>query len=77
MGGRGIDSVLSPQGINVWCTAGKGTFGTDELVERIESSELSKYLSHKVAQIRKTSSCKEEGKSFHRPLTRHCLCRAR
>jgi hypothetical protein len=26
--------VLDTKGINVWCAAGKGTFGTDELVER-------------------------------------------
>jgi hypothetical protein len=39
--------ILDTKGINVWCAAGKGTFGTDELVRRIESSELSKYVSHK------------------------------
>jgi hypothetical protein len=39
--------ILDTKGINVWCAAGKGTFGTDELIERIESSELSKYISHK------------------------------
>jgi len=39
--------ILDTKGINVWCAAGKGTFGTDELVERIKSSELSKYVSHK------------------------------
>jgi hypothetical protein len=32
--------VLDTQGINVWCAAGKGTFGTDELVSRIESTRL-------------------------------------
>ena len=39
--------ILDTKGINVWCAAGKGTFGTDELVRRIETSELSKYVSHK------------------------------
>ena len=39
--------ILDTKGINVWCAAGKGTFGTDELVQRIKSSELSKYVSHK------------------------------
>jgi hypothetical protein len=39
--------ILDTKGINVWCAAGKGTFGTDELVSRIESSELAKYVSHK------------------------------
>jgi uncharacterized membrane protein len=32
--------VLDTHGINVWCAAGKGTFGTNELVNRIESSGL-------------------------------------
>ena len=38
--------ILDTKGINVWCAAGKGTFGTEELLRRIESSELSKYVSH-------------------------------
>jgi hypothetical protein len=40
----GIDGyilVLDTKGVNVWCAAGKGTFGTDELVHRIESTQLS------------------------------------
>jgi len=39
----GIDGyilVLDTKGINVWCAAGKGSFGTDELVERIEKTSL-------------------------------------
>ena len=32
--------VLDTKGINVWCAAGKGTFGTDELVRRIELTGL-------------------------------------
>jgi acetyl-CoA decarbonylase/synthase complex subunit gamma len=39
--------VLDTKGINVWCSAGKGTFGTDELVGRIETSGLSKVVSHR------------------------------
>ena len=39
--------ILDTKGINVWCAAGKGTFGTDELLKRLETSELSKYVSHK------------------------------
>jgi CO dehydrogenase/acetyl-CoA synthase gamma subunit (corrinoid Fe-S protein) len=30
--------VLDTSGINVWCAAGKGAFGTDELVMRVNSS---------------------------------------
>ena len=39
--------VLDTSGINVWCAAGKGTFGTDELVRRISRTNLSKIVSHK------------------------------
>ncbi|MFH1981958.1 MAG: mercury methylation corrinoid protein HgcA [Pseudomonadota bacterium] len=39
--------VLDTLGVNVWCAAGKGTFGTDELVRRIEKSGLAKVVSHK------------------------------
>ncbi|MGD0275112.1 MAG: mercury methylation corrinoid protein HgcA [Syntrophales bacterium] len=39
--------VLDTKGINVWCAAGKGTFGTEELVSRIASSGLEKIVSHK------------------------------
>jgi len=39
--------ILDTKGINVWCAAGKGTFGTDELLRRIETSELAAYVSHK------------------------------
>lgn len=39
--------VLETFGINVWCAAGKGTFGTGELVRRIGSSGLAKAVSHR------------------------------
>ena len=39
--------VLNTQGINVWCAAGKGTFGTDELVQRIDLSGLTRVVSHR------------------------------
>ncbi|MBL7225843.1 MAG: acetyl-CoA synthase subunit gamma [Desulfobacteraceae bacterium] len=39
--------VLDTKGINVWCAAGKGTFGTEELVRRIESSGLVQIVSHR------------------------------
>jgi hypothetical protein len=38
--------VLDTKGINVWCAAGKGTFGTDELVNRIGTSGLSCTVTH-------------------------------
>jgi len=48
---KGVDSyilVLDTQGINVWCAAGKGTFGTDELVKRIEATHLHEVVNHRV-----------------------------
>jgi len=39
--------VLDTVGINVWCAAGKGTFGTEELVGRIKSSGLSSLVKHR------------------------------
>lgn len=39
--------VLQTYGINVWCAAGKGTFGTDELIRRIRAANLSLYVDHK------------------------------
>ena len=39
--------VLDTNSINVWCAAGKGTFGTEELVRRIESSGLEQIVAHR------------------------------
>jgi len=39
--------VLDTNGINVWCAAGKGTFGTEELIRRIESSGLAQIVDHR------------------------------
>ncbi len=39
--------VLDTHGINVWCAAGKGTFGTQELIHRIRETSLSTFVSHK------------------------------
>jgi hypothetical protein len=46
----GIDGwilVLDTKGINVWCAAGKGTFGTDELVGRVKAVRLDKVVAHR------------------------------
>lgn len=39
--------VLNTKGINVWCAAGKGTFGTEELLLRIASTHLGQIVSHR------------------------------
>jgi acetyl-CoA decarbonylase/synthase complex subunit gamma len=39
--------VLDTDGINVWCAAGKGTFGTEELIRRIAVSGLKDIVKHR------------------------------
>lgn len=39
--------VLDTKGINVWCAAGKGTFGTKELVRSIRAADLAGRVSHR------------------------------
>ena len=46
----GLDAwimVLDTKGINVWCAAGGGLFGTDEIVRRIEATRLADIVSHR------------------------------
>ncbi|MHC4985863.1 MAG: mercury methylation corrinoid protein HgcA, partial [Planctomycetota bacterium] len=46
----GLDAwllALDTKGVNVWCAAGKGTFGTDELVTRIEATALADVVTHR------------------------------
>jgi hypothetical protein len=47
----GLDAwitVLDTKGINVWCAAGKGSFGTLELLEKIARLRLGDIVSHRV-----------------------------
>ena len=39
--------ALDTKGINVWCAAGKGTFGTKELVNSIKKAKLGNFLNHR------------------------------
>ena len=39
--------VLDTRGINVWCAAGKGTFGTDELINKIKEINLQQIVNHR------------------------------
>jgi CO dehydrogenase/acetyl-CoA synthase gamma subunit (corrinoid Fe-S protein) len=39
--------VLETHAVNVWCAAGKGAFGTDELVRRIDAARLPGIVDHK------------------------------
>jgi hypothetical protein len=46
----GLDAyiiVLDTFGVNVWCAAGKGTFGTKELIHRITDVKLADIVTHR------------------------------
>jgi hypothetical protein len=39
--------IINTDGINVWCAAGKGSFGTVELLYALKSNKISDLVSHK------------------------------
>ena len=39
--------VLDTKGVNVWCAAGKGTFGTREVIDRLSIVQLEKVVTHR------------------------------
>ena len=39
--------VLDTDGVNVWCAAGKGSFGTRELVRRLDACGLDRIVAHR------------------------------
>ncbi|PLX89272.1 MAG: hypothetical protein C0618_01630 [Desulfuromonas sp.] len=39
--------VIDTKGVNVWCAAGKGTFGTTEIVKRCQLTRLDNIVSHR------------------------------
>ncbi len=46
----GLDAwilVLDTKGVNVWCAAGKGTFGTEEIAKRVDVVGLGEVVSHR------------------------------
>ena len=46
-GSCGSGAVLDTRGINVWCAAGKGTFGTAEIVRSVAASGLADVVVHR------------------------------
>jgi hypothetical protein len=47
----GIDAyilVLDTQGVNVWCAAGEGTFGTEEVLRQVAETGLQDVVRHRV-----------------------------
>jgi len=46
----GLDAwilVLDTRGVNVWCAAGEGTFGTEEVIRRVAESHLDEVVRHR------------------------------
>lgn len=46
----GLDAwilVLDTHGVNVWCAAGEGTFGTEEVIRRVTEARLSEVVNHR------------------------------
>ena len=39
--------VLDTKGINVWCAAGKGTFGTTEVIRQVQITGLAQIVNHR------------------------------
>ena len=80
--------VLDTKGINVWCAAGKGTFGTNELINRINETSLQNIVTHRriivpqlgAVGVNADSSAKNRLQSLLRPYSckRHpCLYQGR
>lgn len=44
---NGYILVLDTKGINVWCAAGKHTFGTREIVRRVKETQLAEVVKHR------------------------------
>jgi hypothetical protein len=47
----GLDAwilVLDTSGVNVWCAAGEGTFGTGEVIRRVTEARLSEVVRHRM-----------------------------
>jgi len=63
---EGMDAyilAIDTKGINVWCAAGKGNFGTDEVVSKIKSTGLADVVSHRrviLPQLSATGVCAHE-----------------
>jgi len=55
----GLDAwlvVLDTKGINVWCSAGKGTFGAEEVIRWVEATGLSEVVSHRTLVLPQLSA---------------------
>lgn len=58
--------VLDTNGINVWCAAGKGTFGTGELIKRINEAQLDTVVDHKKIIVPQLGAVGVNGRAVHK-----------
>jgi len=54
--------VLDTRGINVWCAAGKKTFSTDEVIQRVNQTRLNEVLNHRRLILPQLSATGVSGK---------------
>ena len=79
---QGLDAwilVLDTRGVNVWCAAGKGTFSTRELEQRLLAVRLDQVVSHRtliLPQLGATGVFRSERAERYR-LADHLRSRAR
>lgn len=79
----GVDAwllVLDTKGVNVWCAAGKGTFGTAELIRRLKAAGLASMVDHRtlvLPQLGATGVAAHEVKSATGFSVRYGPVRAR
>lgn len=43
--------VIDTRGVNVWCAAGKGTFGTEEIIRKVKATALETVVSRRILII--------------------------
>jgi acetyl-CoA decarbonylase/synthase complex subunit gamma len=70
----GLDAwilVLDTQGINVWCAAGKGTFGTAALCAQVSASRLAQLVRHRRLVVPQLGA---PGIAAHAVQQQSCFC---
>jgi len=55
--------VLDTRGINVWCAAGKKTFSTQELIQRVKQTRLQEVVTHRRLILPQLSATAVSGKA--------------
>jgi len=56
--------VLDTRGVNVWCAAGKKTFSTDEVIQRVKQTRLHEVVNHRRLILPQLSATGVSGKEL-------------